>query len=121
MGTWSGQPPGVTMALSDLVPIPANINHGLKPARQTTMLSLLGSPGADLSDACQQPTNRTLVRLLALGDMGRFRVYGLKPAVADLERIFGEIRSRQPEVFDSLGYSGMLCTRLVRGSNSIIS
>lgn len=109
------------MAPSDLIPIPANINPGLKPARQTTMLSLLGSPGENLSDACQQPTNRTLVNLLTLGNLGIFRVFGLKPAVADLEHIFEAIRSQEPEVFDSLGYSGMLCTRLVRGSSSIIS
>jgi hypothetical protein len=74
--------PASTMALSNLIPIPANINPDLKPARQTTMLSLLGSPGENLSDACREPTNRTLVQLLTLGDLGRFRVFGLKPAGA---------------------------------------
>lgn len=109
------------MPASDLIPIPSNINPGLRPARQATMLSLLGSPGENLTDDCQQPTNRTLVNLLTRGDLGVFRVFGLKPAVADLERIFRDIQSQEREVFDSLGYSGMLCSRFVRGSSSIIS
>lgn len=109
------------MRLTDLIPLPSNINPGLSPARQTTMLALLGSPRDNLTADCQQPTNRTLINLLAAGDLGIFRVYGLKHAVADLERIFRDIESEQREVFDSLGYSGMLCTRLVRGSTSSIS
>jgi len=109
------------MRLTDLIPRPSNINQGLSPARQTTMLALLGSPRDTLSDECQQPTNRTLIDLLARGDLGIFRVFGLKHAVADLEQIFQAIKQEQREVFDSLGYSGMLCTRLVRGSTSSIS
>src|SRR5688500_6617455 len=103
------------MRPTDLIPVPSTLNPGLKPARQSTMLSLLGSPRENLSDECQQPTNRGLLDLLVRGDLGVFRVFGLKPAVNDLESIFEEIRSQQREVFDSIGYSGMLCTRLVRG------
>lgn len=109
------------MPLTDLIPVPSGINPGLRPARQATMLALLGSPRENLNDECQQPTNKSLLDLLVRGDLGAFRVFGLKPAVSDLESIFQEIRSQQREVFDSLGYSGMLCTRLVRGSTSIIS
>lgn len=109
------------MRLTDLIPLPSAINPGLKPARQSTMLAVLGSPRENLSNECQQPTNRSLIDLLVRGDLGVFRVFGLKPAVSDLESIFEEIRSQQREVLDLLGYSGMLCTRLVRGSSSLIS
>lgn len=109
------------MRITDLVATPPNINPGLKPARQSTMLSVLGTPRGDLDDHCQAPTNRTLLELLVLRDLGAFHVYGLKPAVDDLEQIFGEISREQPDVFHALGYSGMFCARLVRGSTFLIS
>ncbi len=109
------------MRLTELIPIPPGINQGLTPARQTTLLSLLGTPRESFDQTCQSPTNRALLSLLALRQLGIFRAYGLKPALDDLEQIFADIHSEQPDVFSALGYSGMLCARLVRGSTHTIS
>jgi peptidoglycan hydrolase-like protein with peptidoglycan-binding domain len=109
------------MSVTELVPIPPNINPGVRPAQQSTLLTLLGAPRARLDNNCQTPTNAALIQQLVLRDLGLFHVYGLKPAVDDLERIFAAMGNEQSEVFEALGYSGMTCVRLVRGSTFRIS
>jgi hypothetical protein len=54
-------------------------------------------------------------------DVGPFKARGLEPAVTSLKRVMDEIREEEPEVYQGLGSSGMLCARLVRGSAVSIS
>jgi hypothetical protein len=112
---------GTTMAITDLIPIPSNINTGLNAARQLTMKSLLGSPRGSFTRDCQPVTNPTLRRLIVTDDVGPFRITGLAPAIESLKQVMTQIHDQQREVFGGLGTAGMLCARLVRGSASSIS
>jgi hypothetical protein len=109
------------MAITDLIPIPSGINPGLNAARQITMKTLLGNPRGSFARDCQPVTNPVLRSLIRTEDVGPFRVTGLAPAVEILRAVFADIRRDEPEVFEALGSSGMLCARLVRGSAVSIS
>jgi Putative peptidoglycan binding domain/D-alanyl-D-alanine carboxypeptidase len=109
------------MPITDLIPIPENINPGVNAARQLTMKSLLGAPRGSFSRDCQQVTNPVLKKMIVTDDVGPFRVTGLAPAVDSLKQVLAEIKQAEPAVFAGLGTAGMLCARLVRGSASSIS
>lgn len=109
------------MPLTDLIPIPSNINPGLNGARQLTMKSLLGLPRGSFTKNCQPITNPALRDLVRTADIGPLRVTGLGPAIDSLKEVVADIQQAQPEVFAILGTAGMLCARLVRGSNTSIS
>jgi hypothetical protein len=109
------------MPITDLIPIPANINPGLNAARQVTMLSLLGNPRGSYTRDCQPVTHPRLRDLVRTANVGPFRVTGLGPAVESLTEVLADIQREQQEVFAALGTAGMLCARLVRGSASSIS
>ncbi len=105
-------------ALTKLVAVPAGINVGVKSAKQSTMLSLLGNPRPDYDTVCRDVTNPTLKALIEVASVGPFRVQGLKPAVASLRTILSEVAATQPDVHAGLGSSGMVCARLVRGTTT---
>ena len=109
------------MALTDLIPIPPNINPDLSGARQLTMKSLLGLPRGTFTKNCQPITNPVLRGLVKTAEIGPLRVTGLAPAIDSLREVVADIQQAQPEVFAVLGTAGMLCARLVRGSASSIS
>src|SRR5687767_13584933 len=109
------------MALTDLIPVPANINPNLNAARQLTMKSLLGLPRGTFGQNCRPVTHPVLRNLLRTADIGPLRVTGLAPAIESLREVVADIQQTQPEVFAALGTEGMLCARLVRGSASSIS
>lgn len=109
------------MAITDLTDIPRGINQGVSSAKQTTMLSVLGSPRGAYDDTCQEVTNPRISELIVTKDVGPFRARGLAPAIEALTTIFAEIKQEQSEVYAGLGTAGMLCARLVRGSTSAIS
>lgn len=109
------------MPITDLIPIPQNVNSGVNAARQITMKSLLGVPRGNFTRHCQPVTNPVLKRLIKTDDVGPFRVTGLAPAVESLKEVLAEVRSEQREVFAGLGTAGMLCARLVTGSAASIS
>lgn len=109
------------MAITDLIRIPNGINQGVSPAHQHTMVALLGSPRGSFTSDCQEVTKQRLAQLIVTRDLGKFKVRGLKPAVDSLQEIIADIQREQPEVFAALGTAGMLCARLVRGSNRAIS
>jgi hypothetical protein len=109
------------MVLTRVIGIPAAVNVGVNPARQATMLALLGNPRGQYDDVCREVTNDTLKPLMTLASVGPFRVQGLKPAVESLRAIFEDVRVLQPDVYEGLGTAGMLCARLVRGSQHSIS
>ncbi len=109
------------MAITDLIDIPENINQGVSSAKQTTMLSLLGSPRGTYDDTCREVTDPRMRDLIVVDDVGPFRARGLAPAIEALKAIFADIRREEREVHAGLGTAGMLCARLVRGSTSSIS
>ena len=103
-------------------PLPSNMNPGLSPATQATMLGLLGNPRDTFSHACQPVTNKLLKSLIVVDDVGPFRIQGLRPAIERLpttvsvkeidrtgqrdrpSKYFAEPLAPAPEhVFDSLG------------------
>jgi len=110
-----------THALTDLVSIPAGINVGIGAAKQSTMLGLLGNPRSDYNSDCQGIEHPELKKLVAFKDLGVSKVRGLQPAVESLERVIADIRVQQPQIHAALGTAGMLCARLVRGSQHAIS
>jgi hypothetical protein len=109
------------VSLTDLIAIPAGINRGVSPARQTTMLSLLGNPRDRYDQACRDVQNPRLLALVVTEDVGPFRVRGLRPAVESLRLVLADVRLRHPAIHVALGTAGMLCARLVRGSTHAIS
>lgn len=109
------------MPITDLIAIPAGINPGLNGARQLTMKALLGLPRGSFTNDCQPVTNPVLRALVVTDDVGPFRITGLKPAIDSLKEVLADVRQAEPEIFAALGTAGMLCARLIRGSNSSIS
>ena len=109
------------MPLTDLIPIPPNINPNLNAARQITMKSLLGLPRGTFARDCRPVTNPVLRNLVRTAEIGPLRVTGLAPAIDSLREVMADIQQTQPEVFAIMGTAGMLCARLVRGSASSIS
>ena len=108
-------------AITRLVGIPSNLNPGVSSAKQATMLALLGNPRSSFDTACREVTNPALKSLVDIDSVGPFRVQGLRPAVASLKAIVAEIKTTVPDVHAGLGTAGMLCARLVRGSDHAIS
>jgi hypothetical protein len=96
---------------SDRVAIPPkeNMNPNLSPAREQTMLQVLGKPGR-LTRDCSDPTG-AFARRVVVRNVGPFRVQGLDFAVDSLERIFAEVKVAHPEVFAEVKTEGLLCVR----------
>lgn len=118
-------PPDVTGSITRPVPRPdaSTINVGLRSVGNDFMLATIGAPllNGGYTAQCQVPTNPRLRRNLVLDTVGPFRVTGLVPAVLSLKAVMADIRAEQPEVYRALGSAGMLCCRLVRGSDTAIS
>lgn len=104
-----------------MVPVPAasDINSGLAPAHQATMLHLFGKPGR-LTDDCSPITNPSLKAQIVTRQFRYFSVTGWEPAVNDLQAILGEVEAKEPDLYPLIGTAGMLCNRRVRvpGSQS---
>src|SRR5688572_29534524 len=110
-----------TTSLTDLIAIPSTINIGVTSAKQSTMLGLLGNPRRDYTSNCQEIEHSELKKLVVIRNVGPFRVRGLAPAVDSIERVMADIRVEVPAAHAALGTQGMLCARLVRGSQHGIS
>jgi hypothetical protein len=107
--------------IAKLIGVPSNLNPGVSSAKQATMLALLGNPRSSFDAACREVTNPVLKGLIDIQSVGPFRVQGLRPAVAVMKTILEEIRTNVPDVHAGIGTAGMLCARLVRGSEHAIS
>jgi hypothetical protein len=107
--------------ITKLVGVPSNLNPGISSAKQATMLALLGNPRSSFDAACREVTDPPLKALIDIQSIGPFRVQGLRPAVAVLRTILAEVQTKVPDVHAGLGTAGMLCARLVRGSEHAIS
>ncbi len=97
------------------------LNGNLRGARNTTMLSLIGSPRGSYNQSCQNPTNARIAALMATESIGPFRATGMKVALASVRAIMAEIKTDHREVYDAMSSAGMLCCRNVRGSSTAIS
>jgi hypothetical protein len=100
------------------LPRPGSINTGLSPARVQTMVSVFGWPRSRFGTHCEPITRRNLKALMETRRVGSFRVTGLRFALDSLEAVMREIERQRPDVFRALGSGGMLCCRLVRGSQT---
>jgi hypothetical protein len=102
------------------VPIPPDsaINSGLHPARQATMLKLLGRPGR-LTPECSQVTNTIVRAMLVMENLTpNMRVTGIRPMVEALQRVFKRVHERDHELWTACRTAGMTCCRAVRGSRT---
>jgi hypothetical protein len=109
------------MSPTDLIPIPRNINVGLRSAGNRFMLANFGNPRSSYNTDCQPVTHPKLKRMMVTRSVGPFRVTGYLPAVESLARVMADIKAEQPEIYALLGSAGMLCARFVRGSRTAIS
>lgn len=108
--------------LTNLIPVPNDINEGLRGTNNTLMLSLLGSPSDRYTKRCSEPTNKKFLKQVVWGkNVGPFKVSGYKLAVDSLKEVMKDIKQQQPDVYNVLSSAGMLCSRYVRGSRSSIS
>jgi hypothetical protein len=111
----------MSTGITKLIGVPPALNPGVSSAKQATMLALLGNPRSSFDTTFREVTNPALKALIDIQSVGPFKVQGLRPAVASLKTILGEIQANVPDVHAGLGSAGMLCARLVRGSNHAIS
>jgi hypothetical protein len=105
--------------LADRVPIPPKdaMNTGLSSAREPTMLTKFGRPGA-LTKKCSPATGKFSARVLERVDVGPFKVTGLDFAVESLKQIFAEVLLSAPTVHAEVKTAGMLCVRHRRANPS---
>lgn len=101
----------------EIIRIPDGINEGLSSAKNSTMIQILGMPRSTFDGECRHVTNPKLKSLLVARNVGPFKAYGLKPAVESLKSVLAEVKKAHPEVYKTLGYTGMLCARYIAGSN----
>lgn len=99
----------------DHVPLPPLdcVNVGLSPCRESTMLDLLGVPGA-LTRDCSAPQGNFVARVHQRVDVGPFKVSGLDHAVERLRRMFMEVKADLPGVYDEVRNDGVMCVRARR-------
>lgn len=107
------------LILDDKVPIPPKdqMNKNLSPAREATMLKVLGKPG-ELTKDCSDPSGAYLKRIKYKFDVGPFKVSGLDHAVETLAQILNEVKKDLPQVYDEVKTAGVLCVRHRRGNPS---
>lgn len=112
-----------TDTLTKLLPKPdrSTINVGLAPVSNAFMLQLFGNPRETYSQEDQPVTNENLKKHIVVENVGRFRAYGLKPAVDSLREVMAAIEKEQPSVYPHLSSAGMLVCRYQRGSTKNIS
>jgi len=97
------------------------LNGVLRPARNSTMLPLLGDPRGTYDAECRALTNPHLAAMMTQRDFGVFEATGLAPAISVLADVMESLRRASPEVHRSLGLSAMLCCRRVAASSIAIS
>ena len=98
-------------------PDPASINSGRTNLRQATMLTLFGPPCDHKSTDCADVTNPKLKPKIVTLSVGPFKVTGHHQAVLSLTNVLADAKAAEPALVAQLGTAGMLCARLVRGSD----
>ncbi|WP_342715942.1 M15 family metallopeptidase [Marivita hallyeonensis] len=92
------------------------VNQGLQIAGPSYLARTFGPPREQLSDRCEQMTNRRLADKLVLEKVGPIRVQMLQPAVDSLRRVFENIRLTDPDLYARINTAGALCVRQIRGT-----
>jgi peptidoglycan hydrolase-like protein with peptidoglycan-binding domain len=115
--------PGFAQSMTATVakPAPGTFNVGLTAVSNRWMRENFGMPRETFSQDCQAITNPVLKRNVVRESVGPFTVEGLRPAVASLKQVFGEIATAQPDLYRLMDTAGMLCCRYQRGSTTAIS
>lgn len=98
-----------------------NVNKGLKVSSSRYLAEKLGRPRENMTQACQRMTNKKLLNLLVLENVGPIRVQMLRPAAESLRRVFENVRRADPDLYDRINTSGSLCVRAIRGAPNSIS
>lgn len=109
----------MTLNPTEVIPIPPSINQGLTSPSNRLLIQLLGMPRDTIDRKCRGATREPMRSLVITDDVGPFRVTGIKPAVASLKKVMANVKAHFPEVYDVIGSSGMLCVRLIGGSQKI--
>lgn len=102
-----------------IIPIPSGINEGLSSAKNSTMLQIFGMPRDVVTRRHRAVTNEPLKSLIVTEDVGPFRATGVNLAVTSLREVLAKVKAAHPDVYDAIGYSGMLNVRLIRGSRKL--
>ena len=92
------------------------VNKAINVAGPSFLEKFLGRPREVLSDKCEVMTNPKLKALLVLADVGPIRVNMLQPAVDSIKRVFGKVKTTDPDLYDRINTSGSLCVRQIRGT-----
>lgn len=103
------------------LPGKGDINTGLSPCHQSTMLELLGRPRAIVTANCAPVTAPKLKKRMVTCQLGPVTVTGLDVAIESLRKVWARISEADPEVYNAIGTEGMLCCRYVRGSTTMLS
>ena len=108
-------------ALTRLVPVPANLNNGVKRVSESYMIKTLGHPRTDGKlpppgyDDGTMLTNPILVRNMAPANaILQGTGSGLKPAVDSLQTIMGQIQTQLPSARAAMTSAGMKNCRRTR-------
>jgi hypothetical protein len=104
------------------IPSPENMNSCLSYPTAAFMLAKFGKPRTQMGSDCLPPTNRNLIKHLVYNyNVGPFKVSGLRLVCESLKRIFDKVRVEEPELYKQVSTAGMLCCRLIRGSDTVPS
>jgi len=100
-----------------LVPLPGGLinQNGYTYLRLSTMLELFGKP-CPLSTQCTSVTNPNLKTRIETRRIGKFTLTGMKMALDALSRAFDDVAKNDPNLYNAIGSSGMLCCRTIRGT-----
>lgn len=110
--------PTATQPWRKKILIPVGINTKYHGARVSTMRTLFGSPTTKLTADCQNDhVSATIKHRIETRNVGPFRVTGLDLFLDILEKMFAEYKVKHPQAYADLCTAGVLCVRLVRGSN----
>lgn len=115
--------PAVRNEYLELLPRPGRElnNVGLTAVSNSFMIGRFGQPRENYSQDDQPITNARLRTLMKTDSVGPFRVNGMAAAVESLKLVFADIREAYPDLYEMIGFAGMLVVRNVRGSTTSIS
>jgi hypothetical protein len=112
----------VDFAATTSIPADGSMNSGLTPTSNSFMLNLLGVPGKK-TENCSNITNAELKAKMvySVRVAPGVRISGLSPAVEAVREVFRQIKAADPRLYAECKTAGMLCCRLVRGSDRFFS
>lgn len=94
--------------------VPHDVNRGLQGPTSGLMKVMLGVPTDKPTVDCGPLRNKKLAARMVTDNVGPFNVTGFDLAVRSLKDVFKEVKQTYPDL--KLSNAGMLCCRLVRGT-----